>query len=82
MEEQENWSTELYKGMEVHVTTLKKRKMKNQWDYTVRICEPGVDATADSELIVKSGDDTDYASPDKALAAGFKKGYALVDEIR
>ena len=82
MEEQENWSTELYKGMEVHVTTLQKEDTKHKWDYTVRICEPGVDATAESELAAKSGDDADYISANEALAAGFAKGYAMVNELR
>ena len=82
MEAQENWSTELYKGMEVHVTTLQKEDAKHQWDYTVRICEPGVDATAESELAAESGDDADYISANEALAAGFAKGYAMVNELR
>jgi hypothetical protein len=82
MEKQQNWSTELYKGMEVHVTVLQKEDAHHQWDYTVRISEPGVDSSAESELIAESGDDDDYPSPDAALAAGFAKGYAMVDLIR
>lgn len=82
MEKQENWSTELYKGMEVHVTTLQKEEGGHLWDYTVRVCEPGVDASTESELAAESGDDADYASRDEALAAGFIRGYAMVDEIR
>jgi len=82
MEKQQNWSTELYKGMEVHVTTLQKEDAQQLWDYTVRICEPGVDATAASELAARSGDDADYISSDQALAAGFAKGYAMVNELR
>ncbi|MDO8305210.1 hypothetical protein [Herminiimonas sp.] len=82
MEKQENWSTELYKGMEVHVTTLQKEEAGHLWDYTVRVCEPGVDASAESELAAESGDDADYASRAEALAAGFVRGYAMVDEIR
>jgi hypothetical protein len=82
MEKQQNWSTELYSGMEVHVTTLQKQGAKYQWDYTVRVCEPGVDSTAESELVAESGDDADYASPREALAAGFAKGYAMVDQIK
>jgi hypothetical protein len=81
MDEQENWSTELYKGMEVHVTTLQKEGTK-QWDYTVRISEPGVDASAVSELAAASGDDADYISANEALAAGFAKGYAMVNELK
>jgi hypothetical protein len=82
MEKQENWSTELYKGMEVHVTALQKGDASHQWDYTVRVCEPGVDATAESELVAESGDDADYTSQSAALAAGFAKGYAMVNEVR
>ncbi len=82
MDKQENWSTELYKGMEVHVTALQKEKAREKWDYTVRLCEPGVDATAESELVAKSGDDSDYPSQGAALAAGFARGYAMVDRIK
>lgn len=82
MEQQQNWSTELYKDMEVHVTTLQKENAAHQWDYTVRICEPGVDATAASELVAKSGDDADYLSTNDALAAGFAKGYEMVNELK
>lgn len=82
MDRQENWSTELYKGMEVHVTALQKEKAKEKWDYTVRLCEPGVDSTSESELIAESGDDSDYLSQGAALAAGFAKGYAMVDRIK
>lgn len=82
MEQQENWSTELYKGMEVHVTALLKDNASRQWDYTVRVSEPGVDASAESELAAESGDDADYASSSEALAAGFAKGYAIVDRIK
>lgn len=82
MDKQLNWSTELYKGMEVHVTALQKEKRAQRWDYTVRICEPGVDATAESELVAESGDDADYASQGAALAAGFARGYAMVDGLK
>ncbi len=82
MEKQQNWSTELYKGMEVHVTVLQKGDVQHQWDYTVRVCEPGVDASAESELAAKSGDDADYMSANDALAAGFVRGYAMVNAIR
>ncbi|HWU99203.1 MAG TPA: hypothetical protein VN114_11870 [Oxalicibacterium sp.] len=82
MDIQSNWSTELYKGMEVHVSALQKEKAKTKWDYTVRVCEPGVDAGAESELVAESGDDSDYSSQGAALAAGFARGYAMVDQIR
>lgn len=82
MEKQENWNTELYKDMEVHVTALQKEDASSQWDYTVRICEPGVDATAESELAAESGDDADFTSAAEAIAAGFARGYAMVDQLR
>lgn len=82
MDIQSNWSTEFYKGMEVHVTALQKEKARKKWDYTVRICEPGVDSTAESELVAESGDEMDYSSQGAALAAGFAKGYAMVDQIK
>lgn len=82
MEKQQNWSTELYKGMDVHVTVLQKEDAAHKWDYTVRLSEEGVDASAQSELIAASGDDADYGSPNEALAAGFAKGYAMVNKIK
>lgn len=82
MDKQLNWSTELYKGMEVHVTALQKEKVRQGWDYTVRICEPGVDATAESELVAESGDDAEYTSESAALAAGFARGYTMVDGLK
>ena len=84
MAEQQSWTTELYKGLEVHVTALKKNASTSEksWDYTIRICEPGVDATAESDLLTAAGDDGDYESAEAAVAAGFQKGYALVDELQ
>ncbi len=82
MEKQQNWSTELYQGLEVHVTAMQKEEPPQLWDYTVRICEPGLDASAESELAAESGDDADYANANEALAAGFSRGYELVDQIR
>ncbi|GGI16054.1 hypothetical protein [Oxalicibacterium faecigallinarum] len=84
MEQQQNWSTELYKGLEIHVATLKNSGdgSDHPWDYTIRICEPGVDATAESDLLTAAGDDGDYATAEEAFAAGFKKGYALVDSLK
>lgn len=82
MEKQQNWSTELYKGMDVHVTVLQKEDGSSKWDYTVRISEEGVDASAQSELIAASGDDADYGSSNEALAGGFAKGYAMVNQIK
>lgn len=82
MEEQQNWSTEQYKGMDVHVTVLQKEDGSGRWDYTVRVTEPGVDSSAEGELTAESGDDGDYAAPDEALAAGLARGYAMVDQIQ
>jgi hypothetical protein len=82
MEEQQNWSTEHYRGMDVHVTTLQKEDGSHRWDYTVRITEPGADSSAESELSAESGDDGDYATAEEALAAGLKHGYAIVDRLQ
>lgn len=82
MDRQQSWSTETYRDMEVHVTTLEKQDRPGLWDYTIRICEPGADAGSASELIARSGDDADYDRSDAALAAGFAKGYAMVDALR
>lgn len=82
MDKQQEWSTEIYKDMEVHVTTLAKQNKPGFWDYTVRVCEPGVDAGSASELVTGSGDDDDFSSSDAALEAGFKKGYTLVDKLK
>jgi hypothetical protein len=70
------------KGMDVHVSVLQKEDGSGQWDYTVRIGEPGADSSAESELSAESGDDGDYASPEEALAAGLARGYALVDRMQ
>jgi hypothetical protein len=82
MEKQQNWSTEQYKGMDVHVTVLQKEDGSRRWDYSVRVTEPGADSSAESELSAESGDDGDYASPEEALAAGLQHGYAIVDRIQ
>jgi hypothetical protein len=82
MTQQQNWRTEQYKEMEVHVSALPRGDARGQWDYTVRVCEPGVDCSAESELAAKSGDDADYPTQEIAVEAGFAKGYAIVDELR
>lgn len=66
----------------MHVTALRKEEPPQLWDYSVRICEPGVDASAESELAAESGDDADYDTAEEALEAGFSRGYELVDELR
>ena len=81
MEEEQNWRTEEYKGMDVHVTALPHENSRAKWDYTVRIAQRGADAGAAAELTAGSGDDDDYSTPEKAIEAGFAKGYAMVDRL-
>lgn len=80
MSYEQDWHTDVYKGMEVHVTAL-AREGEDSWDYSVRIAQPGEDASAQSELTEQAGDDADYPSAEAALEAGFEKGYALVDKL-
>jgi hypothetical protein len=75
----QNWRTEEYKGMDVHVTALRHGSDNSKWDYSVRITDPGVDSSALSELTASSGDDDDYPTEEAAVQAGFAKGYKLVD---
>ncbi|HJV75505.1 MAG TPA: hypothetical protein VJ654_14865 [Noviherbaspirillum sp.] len=78
---EQDWHTEEYKGMEVHVSALPRDDAWSSWDYTVRVTQPGEDAGSQSELAAQSGDDADYPSEEAALEAGFVKGYALVDDL-
>ncbi|MES2536767.1 MAG: hypothetical protein V4632_12935 [Pseudomonadota bacterium] len=78
---EQDWHTELYKGMDVHVSPLARDESHSSWDYTVRVTQPGDDSSAESELVAGSGDDADYPSAEEAVEAGFLKGYALVDEL-
>lgn len=81
MEPKQNWHTESYKGMEVHVTALARDGAGSSWDYTVRIAQPGEDAGSESELTAESGVDAAYPSEEDAVEAGFVKGYAMVDAL-
>lgn len=81
MANQQDWRTELYKGMEVHVSALPRDAFRSRWDYTIRITQPGDDASAESELTAQSGDDDDYPSEQAAVQAAFAKGYAMVDAL-
>lgn len=81
MDYRQDWHTESYKGMEVHVTALARDDSLSSWDYTVRVAQPGEDAGSASELTAQSGDDDDYPSPESAVEAGFLKGYLMVDEL-
>ncbi len=81
MEPQQDWHTESYKGVDVHVTALPRDDTCSSWDYTVRIAQPGEDTSAESELTAESGDDADYPSEEAAIEAGFIRGYAMVDEL-
>lgn len=80
MSNEQDWQTETYKGMEVHVSPLPQDSGK--WDYTVRIAWPGEDSSSESELSGSSGDDADYPSREAAVAAGFARGYQLVDQMQ
>jgi len=81
MEPQQDWQTESYKDMEVHVTALARDEAQTTWDYSVRITQPGEDAGTASELTAQSGDDADYPSREAAVDAGFVRGYAMVDAL-
>lgn len=81
MEPQQDWHTESYKGIDVHVTALPRDDARSSWDYTVRIAQPGEDTSAESELTAESGDDADYPSEEAAIEAGLLRGYAMVDEL-
>jgi hypothetical protein len=81
MIDRQNWRTEEYKGMDIHVTALHHDEDHSKWDYTVRISDPGVDSSALSVLAAESGDDDDYPTEDAAVQAGFAKGYILVDRL-
>ncbi len=79
MASEQDWQTELYKDMEIFVTALPHAGDASLWDYTVRVAWPGEDPSSDSEVVIKSGDDGDYATREAAIEAGFVKGHVLVD---
>ncbi len=81
MAHEQEWHTESYKGMEIHVTALPHAASGTLWDYAVRVAWPGEDPTSESEIVGKSGDDADYPTRQAALVAGFVKGHALVDAL-
>ncbi|HEY0844862.1 MAG TPA: hypothetical protein VGE12_05815 [Noviherbaspirillum sp.] len=81
MEQRQNWHTESYKGMEVHVTALPRGDTGTSWEYTVRIAQPGDDAGSESELTAESGSAAAFPSEEDAVEAGFVKGYAMVDAL-
>lgn len=81
MKPDQEWRTEEYKGMDIHVSALPHENDGSKWDYTVRIAQPGVDASAAAELAAGSGDDDDYSDREQAISAGFKKGQAMVDRL-
>lgn len=81
MKDGQDWQTDSYRGMDVHVTALQHDPSSSRWDYTVRIAQPGEDSSSESELTAESGDDTDYPTKEAAVEAGFAKGYAMVDEL-
>lgn len=81
MSQEQDWRTEEYKGMDIHVSALQHGKEKGKWDYTVRVAQPGADASAAAELAAGSGDDDDFSTPEQAIAAGMKKGQKLIDRL-
>ncbi len=81
MMQEQDWRTESYKGMDVHVTALPRDAAGANWDFSVRVTQPGDDAASESELAAESGDDEVYPTEEAAVQAGFAKGYALVDQL-
>lgn len=81
MQQDQDWHTEAYKGMEVHVTALPKDGRGKAWDYTVRVTQPGDDSSSEGELAAESGDDSDFPSEEAAVEAGFMRGYSMVDAM-
>jgi hypothetical protein len=81
MANEQDWRTESYKGMEVHVSALPHDASRSSWDYTIRITQPGEDASSESELTAEAGDDADYPTEDAAVQAGFAKAYSMVDDL-
>ena len=81
MNDEQDWHTEFYRGMDVHVSALPHDEKHSAWDYTVRISQPGDDAGSASELAAQSGDDADYATREAAIEAALAKGYAMVDAL-
>lgn len=81
MANEQDWRTESYKGMEVHVSALPHDPSRSSWDYTIRITQPGDDSSAQSELTAESGDDADYPSEEAAVQAAFAKAYSMVDQL-
>lgn len=78
---EQDWRTEQYKGMLVHVCAVPHDAAHTSWDYSVRITQPGDDSGTESELTAGSGDDADYPTKQAAVEAGFIKGYSIVDAM-
>jgi hypothetical protein len=81
MTNEQDWQTESYKGLDVHVTALPHDPSRSSWDYTIRIAQPGDDSSSESELTAESGDDADYPNKEAAVQAAFAKAYSMVDEL-
>jgi len=81
LNQEQSWRTEEYKGMDIHVSALPHGKEKGKWDYTVRVAQPGADASSAAELAAGSGDDDDFSSPEQAITAGLKRGQIMVDSL-
>lgn len=78
---EQDWHTEAHKGMDVHVTALPRDASRTSWDFSVRVAQPGEDASAEAELTARSGDDDDFPTKEAAIEAGFRKGYEIVDSL-
>ncbi len=81
MKPDQEWRTESYKSMDIHVSALLHTNEPDKWDYTVRVAYPGTDAGTSAELAAGAGDDDDYADAEQAIAAGLEKGHAMVDRL-
>lgn len=81
MQKSQDWQTESYKGMEVHVCAVQHDGGEDSWDFEVRVAQPGEDAAYESELTAETSEGVALPSREKAIEAGFAKGYALVDKL-
>jgi hypothetical protein len=84
MAQQQDWHTEEYRGIEVHVSPFPRSNDNKSWDYSVRIAERGDDSGSASEVSAQSddeGSEAGYPTADAAVEAGFKRGYAMVDAM-
>ena len=81
MKPEQTRRTENYKGMHIHVDALSRKHDPCRWDYIVRVAQPVVDANTVAELAARAGDEDDYGDAEQAMAAGLKRGQAMVDRL-